>query len=499
MRLRAVHVLVAALAIACTPLDASAKWTKLRSQHFLVIGEASEGRIRRTAQKLEQFRDMVARVLPGAVAVSPAPIVVVVFPHAWAFAPYAPAGRSSELVGYSVSWEDVSYIAVNGGRADLSESIAFHEFTHILMGNTLGEIPLWVNEGLAELYATFQDERGGRGAMIGAGRGYHLSLLRSRGLIPVAELIAIDDKSPEYDEGVRRGILYAQSWALMHYLSFGSPQRRVQLTAYLAALQAGQPSIRAFVDAFGPDFASLDSELRDYIRRVSVPVVRVEFSERVAVDTSLRGETMADLDGEAYLGELLFRVGDIDAARRHLQRILDKDPAQPKAVGTMGLIELESGRADSAIALLQRAVALAPEDGGIRGGLGRALVARAQQSPAGSEAFATTLDEARRTLEQATTLDPSAAHTFALLGYVALLGRTDPAAAVANLSEAVRMAPVREQYQMRLAEALLRDRQFERARSYLAPLATRARSTQVREGAATLLATIVQRQLDVAK
>jgi tetratricopeptide (TPR) repeat protein len=499
MRMRAARVLVAALVVAGTPVDASAKWTRLRTPHFLVIGEASEGRIRRTAQKLEQFRDMVARVLPGAVAVAPAPVVVVVFPHAWAFTPYVPSGRSSDLVGYSVSWEDVSYIAVNAGRADLAESIAFHEFTHILMGNTLGEIPLWVNEGLAELYATFQDERGGRGAMIGAGRGYHLSLLRSRGLIPVADLIAIDDKSPEYDESVRRGILYAQSWALMHYLSFGSAERRSQLTAYLAALQAGQPSIRAFVDAFGSDVTALDGELRDYIRRVSVPVVRVEFSERVAVDTSLRGETMADPEGEAYLGDLLFRADQRDAARRHLQRILDKVPAQPRAVATLGLIELESGRVDQAVALLERAVTLAPGDGAIRGTLGRALVARAQQLPAGGDAFAVALAGARTTLEEATRLDAAAAHTSALLGYVALLGRTDPAVAVAHLSRAVQMAPAREQYQMRLAEALLRDRQFERARSYLAPLATRGRSSQVRDAAATLLATIVQRQLDVAK
>ena len=113
--------------LASVPADASAKWISLRSQNFLFIGEASEGRIRRTAQKLEQFRDMVARVLPGAVAISPAPTVVVVFPDGWAFAPYVPPGRTSDLVGYSASWEDINYIAMNAGRADLADSIVFHE------------------------------------------------------------------------------------------------------------------------------------------------------------------------------------------------------------------------------------------------------------------------------------------------------------------------------------------------------------------------------------
>ena len=126
-KVRAAHVLVAILMLACIPADASAKWTTLRSQNFLFIGEASESRIRRTAQKLEQFRDMVIRVLPDAVAVSSAPTVVIVFPDDWAFAPYAPPGRSHDLVGYSASWEDINYIAMNAGRAQLADSIVFHE------------------------------------------------------------------------------------------------------------------------------------------------------------------------------------------------------------------------------------------------------------------------------------------------------------------------------------------------------------------------------------
>ncbi len=497
--MRAAHVLVAILMLACIPADASAKWTTLRSQNFLFIGEASESRIRRTAQKLEQFRDMVIRVLPDAVAVSSAPTVVIVFPDDWAFAPYAPAGRSSDLVGYSASWEDINYIAMNAGRAQLADSIVFHEYTHLLMGNTLGEIPLWVNEGFAELYATFQEDRGGRGAMIGAGRGYHLSLLRSRTLMPIAELIAIDETSPEYNEANRRGMLYAQSWALMHYLSFGPAARRSQLTAYLAGLQTGLPSIRAFVEAFGSDFAPLDRELGDYVRRFTVPVVRVEFSERIGIDTSLRGETLDELEGQAYLGDLLVRIGRTDDARGHLKRIIDRDPARARAVAAMSLIELEAGRVDEAVTLLQRAAALAPNDAGIHGALGRALVARAQKAAPGSDRFGASLEEARTALERAAMLDPSAANTFAMLGYVVLVAGTDPAAAVSHMSQAVRLAPARDQYKLRLAEALLRDRQFDRASSYLGPLAERARTPQVRESARTLLATVVQRQLDAAK
>ena len=490
------QLIVAFLVWACLPADAQAKWTMLRSQHFVFIGEAAQGRIRRTAQRLEQFRDMLARVLPGAVAVSSAPTVVVVFPDNYSFLPFIPPGRNRDLVGYSVSWEDVNYIAMNAGRAELADSIVFHEYTHLLMGDTLGDIPLWVNEGLAELYATFQDDRDGKGAMIGAGRRDHLSLLRSRTLIPIANLIGIDDKSPEYDESTRRGMLYAQSWALMHYLTFGPAARQSQLTAYLANLRTGQPSLRAFVEAFGSDFETLDQALQQYVRRFSLPSMHVEFSEKVGTDTSLGGEALDDLEGQSYLGDLLVRIGRMDDASRHLKRILEKAPMRARAVAAMGLIELEAGRVDEAVILLQRAAALAPADAGILSMLGRALVTRLQQSARGTGQFTTTLEQARNALERATMLDASAAHTFAMLGYVILLAGNDSAVAVSHLSAAVRLAPAREPYQLRLAEALLRDRQFDRASSYLGPLAERGRTSQIREGARKLLATVVQRQLD---
>jgi tetratricopeptide (TPR) repeat protein len=484
------------LLLTCLPADAAAKWTRVRSPNFLFIGEASEGRIRRTAERLERFREMLARVLPGAAAVSSAPTVVVVFPDNHTFAPFVPLGRSSDLVGYSVSWEDVNYIAMNAGRAELADSIVFHEYTHLLMGDTLGDIPLWVSEGLAELYATFRENRDGTGALIGAGRGYHLSLLRSRTLIPVAKLIAIDDKSPEYDESTRRGMLYAQSWALMHYLTFGTADRQSQLTTYLANLRTGQPSLRAFVEAFGSDFDKLDEELRQYVRLFSLPSTAVEFSERIDLDTSLRGEEIDDLEGHSYLGDLLVRVGRMDDARRHLTRIIDRAPTRARAIAAMGLIELESGRVEAAVALLQRATALSPEDAGIWSMLGRALVTRVQQLPRADDQFTATLGQARNALERATMVDASAAHTFAMLGYVILLSGADPALAVSHVAAAVRMAPAREAYRMRLAEALLRDRQFERASAYLGPLAERARSPEIREAARKLLATVVQRQLD---
>ena len=46
--------------------------------------------------------------------------------------------------------------------------------------------------------------------------------LRER-FIPLPELMAVRHDSPLYNEGDRRSIFYAESWALLHYLLMGSP------------------------------------------------------------------------------------------------------------------------------------------------------------------------------------------------------------------------------------------------------------------------------------
>ena len=61
----------------------------------------------------------------------------------------------------------------------------------------------------------------------------------------LADLMAVDRASPVYNEGQRRGMFYAQSWALMHYLMLGSRTRSAELAAYMAQLKAGASAERA--------------------------------------------------------------------------------------------------------------------------------------------------------------------------------------------------------------------------------------------------------------
>jgi hypothetical protein len=76
---RVLRIVVTALLLGSVPIAASAAWSRLTTEHFVFVGDASDGTIRRVAQKLDQFREVLTRALPGSGTKSPVPTVVIVF------------------------------------------------------------------------------------------------------------------------------------------------------------------------------------------------------------------------------------------------------------------------------------------------------------------------------------------------------------------------------------------------------------------------------------
>src|SRR6185295_13668134 len=91
----AVRVLAMATLVALLPSVAAAKWTRLNSANFVFIGDASAGQIRQVAEKLEQFREVMTRALPGATSTSPVPTIVVVFATDRSLNPVKPLFRGN--------------------------------------------------------------------------------------------------------------------------------------------------------------------------------------------------------------------------------------------------------------------------------------------------------------------------------------------------------------------------------------------------------------------
>ena len=58
--------------------------------------------------------------------------------------------------------------------------MVFHEYAHLVISNVMRNVPVWLGEGLAEFYSTYEIGDGGREAVIGRAIVHHLRSSRRR-------------------------------------------------------------------------------------------------------------------------------------------------------------------------------------------------------------------------------------------------------------------------------------------------------------------------------
>src|SRR5262249_24713743 len=295
------------LVVLCTVAQASAaadKWLSIQTKNFLLVGNASDSDIRRAGRTLEEFRSAVAMVFPKIEQASTVPTTIVVFKNDESFKPYNPVYKDqpSNVVAFFQPGEDLNYIALPVNLA--TPSVVLHEYVHFLLRENIRGLPLWISEGLAECYSTFEFS-GPNDFTIGRPPEQHMATFNSSPrFIPMKQLLAIQDKSPEYNEESRQGMFYAESWAMVHYLVLGpDAKRRTQFAQLLTLLAKGQPFDEAFAESFQTDYGTLEDELREYIRkRTSWPLMKVSSKENLQVDVrSMVTKTLSDAESELYL------------------------------------------------------------------------------------------------------------------------------------------------------------------------------------------------------
>jgi len=483
------RVLLVAALVALAPTSASAKWTRLSSANFVFLGDASAGQIREVAEKLEQFREVMTRALPGATSTSPVPTIVLVFANDRSLNPVKPLfrGNTTEIGGYLQTGEDLNYLAINGEYIDIALRTVFHEYAHLLTANTLGPTPPWLSEGLAGFYEMTYVTDGGKKVTIGRAPAEYLQLLKGSTLIPMKELLSVDQRSQVYNEGNRRNVFYAQSWALTHYVTLGNKERAAQFRQYLTAVRNGVEHQQAFSEAF-VDVEALHRELFDYVRKYLFPALVMEFDEKV-VAAAERGTTIDDVEGEIHVADLQARVGRADEARVALKTIVDRKKHAARALTTLGLIDFRARRVKEALPVLERAASEGPGDAFVLTSYGRALAAAVEEETA-SDTRSTLLNQARVPLANAVELDANSSYAAGMLGYIELSLGSDIPRAVTLLERAARLAPSRESYRMMLAQAFMRQGNFPRATELLGALLASGRSADVRANARRLLGNI---------
>ncbi|HEV2912921.1 MAG TPA: tetratricopeptide repeat protein [Pyrinomonadaceae bacterium] len=483
-------VLAAILLVCGAPLyraEAKESWTSVRSKNFLLVGNASEKDIRRIGLQLEQFRDVLARVLAEAKTTSTSPITVVVFRNDESFRQFRPPAASA----YFQSGQDMNYIALTAERkGENPYAPVFHEYVHFLVRNNIKNAPLWFNEGLAEYYSSFDISDGERRVIIGRSITSHVMHLRQQQrMLPLETLFAVNHTSPIYNEKDKKGIFYAQSWALVHYLLLGNEGRRApQLKRFLALLASNMAVEAAFRQAFETDFATLERELRQYIGRHSYRVEVKTFDEKPAFDRQLRSAPLTEAESQFYLGDLLLHLSDLDRAEEYLRQAVTLDPDLAVAHASLGMLGVRRGRFEEARRHLQRAVSADTKNYLVHYNYAYMLSREAMLAGSYVSSFAPeTAQTMRAELGKAIELEPGYAESYYLLAFINVVTGEHLDESVELLRRAVSLAPGEKHFETLLAKLYIRRQDFKQARRILEPLAHGPADTQVMEQARSLL------------
>ncbi len=476
------------------------RWLELRTAELVVVSDAGPATAREVAATLATVQELLASLLAGPRQPIPIPTRVFVFARESSFAPYRLAGRQAgeELVGYFLSQPLGNFLALNARPPEGDPlAVARHEYTHLFVRHQWPELPLWANEGLAELASSLL----ARGDELALGQGIerHLRRLREGGWMPLAELFAVTTESPVYTQTNRSALFYAQSWLLVHELLVQPPGRRLEAVDLFRRLSSGEPAATAVPAALGSSLADLEARLRARAGRAGLAALTLPASA-----ASRHPPPTADLAYEValcHLGDLLLAERQsaeqvqpqrLRAAEAHFRLAARRAQELGEAWGGLAEVALARGQSQEGKRLARQALALGSRRAETRVVLADLLLAELNERPAlvraGSQRERSLL-EARRLLAEALAVAPNFAEAEAALGRSYVLGAGDPTPGIAHLERARELLPERDDVVFNEAMLWVRAGDLARASALVeGELAGRGRSdlvAQAREVLAT--------------
>ena len=473
-------VLIAAVLVACwlavAPVaEGAGKWTRVRSSNFTIEGDVSDAELADVARRLEQFREVLGRLLPAARLATPTPVTVMVYARARDFQAIAPLyqGKPIDVRGYSTVTPVGTGIALCLEGGESAYQTIYHEFAHLLLSNALPRQPLWLEEGLAEFYSTFELSKDLKRAKIGKPvPAEEFQFLRDGRLLPMREVFSATKESPLYNVGVDRGRFYAQCWATVHYLLLGNPSRLKELSAFIGRLSEGTPEDQAFTASFAGGAVALEKELTEYVRRLTFSVGEIRFDDRVDAGRLSSGRPMSAAEVEASVGLMLLKQQRHDEAESRFGAALRMDTTVGAAYSGLGLVRTLQGKATEALPYLDRGAELDPDNAMAHFAFGYGTL-HCRKSECGEESELRTV--ARREFARAVELAPPFPSALSYLGLCEMTDESALSAAERHGSEAVKLLPGREDYRLHLAQVYMRQHDDEKARALLGPIAAASR------------------------
>jgi len=466
-------------------------WFETRTAHFDIYSCGEPREVNRLAGRLEQFCEAYS-MLAGTQAVASPPVVVMAFPDHESLKPLLPLynGQPGNLSGFFVHGSDENLIVLalpGGDESAPGMEVIFHEYAHLLFRRNDLIWPLWLKEGMAEIYSKF--ETTGYGVQIARPIDHHLRLLAQEQLMPLHELFAVTHDSPQYNESSRQGIFYAESWLLTHFLMAGdNPYYKARFGQYSTLLLAGQSPEQAFTNAMGTTLPVVEGELRRYLRRGIFKPIEWQLPATVSATIYANTRTLTPVEIYFRLGDELLRIDRADAAESYFAQAKKLAPASPLPHEGLGLLAAQRGQHNEALRELAEALQRGSTSFLVHYTYAREkyrLTADSQDryAPLNNQDAAGIRNE----LQQSLTLMPNFGPAHELFGFFEMVQGENLAAAEQHLQLAIQLEPENPSYLLTLAQAQLRGQDSTAARRTLAPLLLPNVDPKLRAQAAEML------------
>lgn len=391
-------LLLGAFSVAC--VSAADKWVRVETTDIEVLSNGGAGTAREALRRFEQIRH-VFQSRTQRQNITSLPVRIFVFRSG---EDYRPFQISDSAAGYYQPGSERDYIAMHVSASDIYR-VVYHEYAHLLMRHAGYRVPVWLNEGTAEMFSTVAFEKSE--VRIGDLIETHILTLRQEKPLDMATLLAVDHNSPHYNERGKSGIFYAQSWALVHMLNF-SPEYQPGLANFLSMVLAGEDQTRAFHQAFGKTLNNVRADLEGYIRRDRFVGVRLRVPKLQSVG-KVPAETLDEEEAELTIADLFLAINKYEQAEAIYARLAAQHPHSPGIQEALGYLALRRNQDEVARRFYERAIELGSGSGRLR--YDYATLVREKGEPE---------EKAMALLKEAVALDPLLFDAYHLLGYLAL-------------------------------------------------------------------------------
>lgn len=262
---------------------------------------------------------------------------------------------------YYVSNMGKSYIVVPTPH-ERSFGLAAHEYAHFVLHSAGVHLPVWMGEGIAEVFSTLTLSPGGW--RLGGSIAAHADTLHRRTWLPLSELAAETETSTRLRETRERASLfYAESWALMYTL-IADPHYASHFGDLMRALQSDAvPFDSAFASVYHQSAEVFFASAREWLSKGAAQ--KEALVGRRTPASSVAAAVVSPDDISFVLADLLFADGQLDRAEQSYLALLNRSPQNADTLAALGGIALQRHHRTEALVYWKRALDAHIADAGL--------------------------------------------------------------------------------------------------------------------------------------